>query len=96
VPSTLAGKKAAHVVRDSELESLYSSLIDDEEILQCFLNLPCCFLNKEKRKDHRNAGNILRIHTLWHIMETVIFVIPMLNIVISTFLRIWLKIVPWT
>jgi hypothetical protein len=31
VPSTLVGKKAAHVVSDSELESLYSSLIDDEE-----------------------------------------------------------------
>jgi hypothetical protein len=40
VPSTLVGKKAAHVVSDSELESLYSSLIDNEEILQCFLNLP--------------------------------------------------------
>ncbi len=37
VPSTLVGKKAAHSVRDSELESLYSSLIDNEEILQCFL-----------------------------------------------------------
>ncbi len=31
VPSTLVGKKAAHVVSDSELETLYSSLIDDEE-----------------------------------------------------------------
>ncbi len=44
------GKKATHVVSDSELESLYLSLIDDKEILQCFLNLPCCFLNKEKEK----------------------------------------------
>jgi hypothetical protein len=50
VPSTLVGKKAAHVVSDSELESLYSSLIDDKEILQCFLNLPCCSFNKEKEK----------------------------------------------
>ncbi len=40
MPSTLMGKKAAHVVSDSELESLYSSLIDNKEILQCFLNLP--------------------------------------------------------
>ena len=39
VPSALVGKKATHVVSDSELESLYSSLIDNEEILQCFLNL---------------------------------------------------------
>jgi hypothetical protein len=50
VPSTLAGTKAAHVVSDSELESLYSSLIDNKEILQCFLNLPCCLLNNEKEK----------------------------------------------
>ncbi len=50
MPSTLVGKKAAHVVSDSELESLYSSLIDDEEILQCFLNLPCYLLNNEKEK----------------------------------------------
>jgi hypothetical protein len=50
VPSTLVGKKAAHVVSNSELESLYSSLMDDEEILQCFLNPPCCLLNNEKEK----------------------------------------------
>jgi hypothetical protein len=50
VPSTLVGKKAAHVVSNSELESLYLSLIDNKEILQCFLNLPCCLLNNEKEK----------------------------------------------
>ena len=50
VPSTLVGKKAAHIVSNSELESLYLSLIDDEEILQCFLNLPCCLLNNEKEE----------------------------------------------
>ena len=50
VPSILVGKKVAHVVSDLKLESLYSSLIDNEEILQCFLNLPCCLLNKEKEK----------------------------------------------
>jgi hypothetical protein len=50
VPSTLVGKKAAHVVSDSELESLYLSLIDDEEIIQCFLNHPCCLLDNEKEK----------------------------------------------
>jgi hypothetical protein len=50
VPSTLMGKKAAHVVSDSELESMYLSLIDNEEIIQCFLNLPCCLLNNEKEK----------------------------------------------
>ncbi len=45
-PSILVEKKAVHVVSDSELESFYLSLTDNEEILQCFLNLPCCFLNK--------------------------------------------------
>jgi hypothetical protein len=50
MPSALMGKKAAHVVSDSELESLYSSLIENKEILQCFLNLPCCSFNKEKEK----------------------------------------------
>jgi hypothetical protein len=50
VPSILVGKKVAHVVSDLKLESLYSSLIDNKEILQCFLNLPCCSLNKEKEK----------------------------------------------
>jgi hypothetical protein len=50
VPSTLVGKKAAHVVSDSESKSLFLSLIDDKEILQCFLNLLCCYLNKEKEK----------------------------------------------
>jgi hypothetical protein len=46
-----------------------------------------------KRKDQRSAGNVLRTHTLWHIMETIILMIPMLNIVISTFLGTWLKII---
>jgi hypothetical protein len=50
VPSTLVGKKAAHSVSNSELESLNLSLIDDEEILQCFLNLLCCLLNNEKEE----------------------------------------------
>ena len=50
VPSILVGKKAAHVVSDSELELLYLSLIDDEVIVQCFLNLPCYSFNKEKEK----------------------------------------------
>ncbi len=44
------GKKAAHDVSNSELESLYSSLIDNEEILQCFLNLPYYLLNNEKKE----------------------------------------------
>jgi hypothetical protein len=49
-PQPIVGKKAAHVGSNSELESLYLSLIDDKEILQFFLNLPCCSFNKEKEK----------------------------------------------
>jgi hypothetical protein len=55
------GKKAAHVVSNSELESLYLSLIDNKEILQCFLNLPCCSFNKEKEKrpkKHRKSSAV--------------------------------------
>ena len=37
--SALVGKKAASVVSDSVLE--YYSLIDDREIFECLLNLPC-------------------------------------------------------
>ncbi len=37
----LVGKKAASVVRNSESMAGYSSLIDDREILECLLNLPC-------------------------------------------------------
>ena len=59
VPSTLVGKIAAHVVSNSELESLYLSLIDDKEILQCFLNLPCCLLNNEKEKRPNSADTHL-------------------------------------
>ncbi len=65
MPSTLVGKKAAHNVSDSELESLYSSLIDDEEILQCFLNLPCYLLNNEKEKRPKKCRKYsVDIHSL--------------------------------
>jgi hypothetical protein len=88
LPSTLVGKKAAHVVSNSKLESLYSSLINDKEILQCFLTSHVAFSTMRKRKDQRNAGNILQTHIRWHVMETIIFVVPMLNIAISTSLKI--------
>ncbi len=52
------------------------------------LNSHVAFSAMRKRKDQRNAGNILRTHILRHMMETIIFVILMLNIVISTSPRI--------
>ncbi len=94
VLSTLVGKKAAHSVSNSELEPLYSSLIDDEEILQCFLNLPCCLLNNEKDERPKKTQD-LRVYIHQHIMDTIILVIPMLNIAISTSHRTWLKIISW-
>ncbi len=67
VPSTLVGKKAAHSVSNSELESLYLSLIDNEEVLWCFLNLPCCLLNNEKEKRPKNRRKYsVDIHSLAH------------------------------
>jgi hypothetical protein len=65
MPSTLVGKKAAHIVSDSKLESLYLSLLDNEEILQCFLNLPCCLLKNEKeerpKKRRKYSAEILSL-----------------------------------
>jgi hypothetical protein len=66
VPSTLVGKKAAHVVSNSELESLYLTLIDNKEILQCFLNLPCYLLNNEKEKRPKKRIYSANTHLLAH------------------------------
>jgi hypothetical protein len=44
------GKKAASVVSDSESTAGHSSLIDDREILECLLNLPCLHLKKKESK----------------------------------------------
>jgi hypothetical protein len=97
VPSTLVGKKAAQVVSNSELESLYLSLIDKEEILQCFLNLPCCFLNKEKKKRPKKCRKCsVDTHSLAYSGNNHFCDSNAEHIVISTFLRIWLKIIPWT
>ena len=48
--SALVGKKAASVVSNSESIAGQSSLIDDREILECFLNLPCLHLKKKESK----------------------------------------------
>ncbi len=52
------GKKATNVVSnsesDNEYDSLYLSLLNDREILDCLLNLPCISSNKKwKRKDDK-------------------------------------------
>jgi hypothetical protein len=71
------------------LEVAESSIIAPK-ILNVFVTTNTALL----QKDQRNAGNILRTQIHWHTTKTIIFVIPMLNIVISTPLKIWLKIVP--
>jgi hypothetical protein len=68
VPLALAGKKVAHIVSNSEsnneIESLWSSLTDDKEILECFLNLPCISFNKKlrhaKRRKIDNRKSLLK------------------------------------
>ncbi len=57
--SLLVGKKAAIVISnsesDNEYDSLYSALLDDREILDRLLNLPCISSNKKrKRRDDLN------------------------------------------
>ncbi len=54
--SFLVGKKAANVISNSESDNdnelLYSSIMDDKEILDCLLNLPCISSNKNRKKRH--------------------------------------------
>jgi len=46
----LVGKKATSAVSDSESIAGHSSLIDDREILECLMNLPCLYLKKKVSK----------------------------------------------
>ncbi len=52
VSSPLVGKKAAYVDSNSESgnknESSYSLLMDDRDITDCLMNLPC-FLSRKKK-----------------------------------------------
>ena len=46
----VVGKKAASVVSNSESIAGHSSLIDDRQILEWLLNLPCLHLKKKESK----------------------------------------------
>ncbi len=63
--SALAGKKAASVsvVSDSESMAGHSSLIDDREILECLLNLPCLHLKKNESKRPKKRRKLERHYT---------------------------------
>jgi hypothetical protein len=54
VSSPLVGKKAANVVSNSDSnnrnESSHSLLMDDRDINDCFMNLPCLYSKKKKKK----------------------------------------------
>jgi hypothetical protein len=52
-------------------------------------------LDLENIKEKQDEDNILQIYIHWHIMDTIIFVIPTLSIAIATSLRTLLKIIPW-
>ncbi len=63
VSSPLVGKKTDNVASnsesDNEYDSLFLSLLDDREILDCLLNLPCISSNKKrKRKDDKKGKNL--------------------------------------
>ena len=50
------GKKVANVISntesDNDNESLYSSIIDDKDILDCLLSLSCISSNRKQKKRH--------------------------------------------
>jgi hypothetical protein len=54
VSSPLVGKKAANVVSNSESnnrnEPSHSLLMDDRDIIDCLINLPCLYSRKKKEK----------------------------------------------
>jgi hypothetical protein len=62
VSSPLVGKKAANVVSDSEsdnrLESSHSLLMDDRDITDCLMNLPCLSSRKKRRGDQQNGESV--------------------------------------
>ena len=61
----LVGKKDASVVSNSESTAEYSSLIDDREILECLLNLPC--LHSKKKESKRPKKRKKMEHDGYHI-----------------------------
>ncbi len=62
--SPLGGNKAAYVISNSESdndnESLYSSIMDNKEILNCLLSLPCIYSNRKQKKRHANTEKYTR------------------------------------
>jgi len=57
--SALVGKEAASVVSNSESMAGHSSLIEDREILECLLNLPCLHLKKNESKRPKKRRKLL-------------------------------------
>jgi hypothetical protein len=69
VSSLLVWKKAANVVSDSESnhrnESSHSLLMDDRDIIDCLLNLPCLSSRKKKEKETNKMQKVFRNDIVW-------------------------------
>ncbi len=101
--SPLLGKKAANVINnsgsDNDNELLNSSIINDKEILDCLINLPCISSNKKGKKTHTKHSKIhdrkissdgnkpLLLSSSSD--ETFIFAIPLLSNVFAISLKTW-------
>ncbi len=64
VSSPLAGMKATNVVSDSESnnrnESSHSLLMDDRDIIDCLMNLPCLYSRKKKEKETNKMQKVFQ------------------------------------
>ncbi len=58
------GKKAAYAVSNSESnnrnESSHSLLMDDRDIIDCLMNLPCLYSRKNKEKVTTKMQKVFR------------------------------------
>ncbi len=64
--SPLVGKKAANVISnyesDNNNESFYSPIIDDKEILDCLLSLPCISSNKKQKRTNDKQKTLVTVY----------------------------------
>jgi hypothetical protein len=100
VSSPLVGKKATYVGSDSASgnrnESSHSLLMDDRDITDCLMNLPC-FPSRKKGRPTKHRIFLKQ----YQMNETnpschLTLMIPLKNSVISTSPKTWLKTTLWT
>ena len=75
--SPLVGKKAANFVSNSESsnrnKSSHSLLMDDRDIIDCLMNLPCLYSRKKKKKVTNKMQKMFQNDIKW---EQILVVIP--------------------